>query len=156
MKFLVEILVRAFVPSIAVLVFSALVPKPSPAAPHCRATGHLPDPVCTPGEVLPLGKDVLCSQRTRERRAVAESERREVFASYGLRDDGSYVLDHRVPLCLGGTNGRGNLWPQREWEALDKDRVESRLCRLVCAGKLGLEEARAVFEGDWEADGGEW
>ena len=118
--------------------------------PRCLSHGHMPDGVCSPGDVLTSDKGILCGQSSRERRAVTESERREVFEAYRLRDDGDYVLDHRVPLCLGGSNGFRNTWPEWRDQSEEKDRLEASLCRAVCAGRVRLEVAQSVFLGDWE------
>lgn len=64
-----------------------------------------------------------------------------------------YELDHLVPLQLGGhPRDRHNLVLQ-PWEgpegARAKDVVETRTKRLVCAGKLSLEKARACMASDW-------
>lgn len=65
-----------------------------------------------------------------------------------------FELDHRVPLALGGhPRNRQNLQLQ-PWEGKDgakvKDRLERRLQRLVCAGKLLLDDARRAIYVDWQ------
>ncbi len=63
-----------------------------------------------------------------------------------------YTDDDRVPICLGGDNASPlNHWPQPLVEAEQKDRLERRLCRAVCAGRISLPAAQAVFLGDWRA-----
>lgn len=37
------------------------------------------------------------------------------------------------------------------WEAEQKDRLERRLCHAVCAGRISLKAAPAIFLGDWRA-----
>ena len=67
-----------------------------------------------------------------------------------------YEEDHRVPLELGGApRNPANLWPQT-WAgplgAHQKDRLENAVRKDVCAGKIGLEAAQAVFLGDFWAE----
>lgn len=63
-------------------------------------------------------------------------------------------VDHLIPLELGGSNRISNLWPERldgEWNAHEKDELEGRLHRLVCAGKVDLETAQRAIATDWIA-----
>jgi hypothetical protein len=46
-----------------------------------------------------------------------------------------FLLDHRYPLCAGGTDTVANLVWQPKDLSYDKDRLERELCRLKCAGK---------------------
>lgn len=65
-----------------------------------------------------------------------------------------FELDHRIPLALGGapTDPR-NLELQPWDEASEKDAVEGCLARAVCAGKVGLDEARRRIWRDWRRVG---
>jgi hypothetical protein len=59
-----------------------------------------------------------------------------------------YEIDHLIPLCLGGSDDFSNLWPQprRSIEPIcnaeAKDRLERRLCDMVCAGQIDLGAAQ--------------
>lgn len=63
--------------------------------------------------------------------------------------------DHLISLELGGnpTNPK-NLWPQ-PWfgpmNAHDKDVLENRLHKMVCAGQVPLSEAQHAIATDWVA-----
>lgn len=59
---------------------------------------------------------------------------------------GAYELDHIVPLCLGGSNSLDNLQLQPWPEAKEKDELEAKACRMVCAGEVSIEEARSWFK----------
>lgn len=61
--------------------------------------------------------------------------------------------DHRVPLSAGGhPTNPANLWPE-SWTgvrgARAKDRLEDAVHRDLCAGRITLDAARAIFLGDW-------
>jgi hypothetical protein len=63
-----------------------------------------------------------------------------------------YELDHVIPLTLGGAprdpaNLSLQLWP----EARVKDKLEVKLNRLVCSGKMPLSDAQACIHTDWRA-----
>ena len=113
----------------------------------------LPDPIMTPGEVMTGDLDVVCHQRTRERRRVPTSRCDAVFRAYSIPDTPlarySYECDHLVPLALGGSNTAANLWPQPNVEAARKDLLEVEMQRLVCAGTLPLPEAQRKIADDW-------
>ena len=65
-----------------------------------------------------------------------------------------FELDHRIPLALGGApSALTNLELQPWDEAGEKDAVEACLSRAVCAGKIGLDEARRRIWGDWRHAG---
>ena len=113
----------------------------------------LPDPIMTPGEVATSDLNVVCHQRTRERRSVPTSRCDAVFRAYSIPDTPlarySYECDHLVPLALGGSNAAANLWPQPNVEAARKDRLEVEMQRLVCAGTLPLPQAQREIADDW-------
>jgi hypothetical protein len=81
------------------------------AASGCRR-GRLPDRRCTPGATFNVGAAQVCvsgySQRVRN---VPASEKRQVYAEYGIRthSSGQYEVDHLIPLELGGSNSIRNL-----------------------------------------------
>jgi hypothetical protein len=60
-----------------------------------------------------------------------------------------YELDHRIPLCMGGSNDRSNLQLQTWDEAKRKDEDEIALCELVQRGVLTCEEAQTTMR-DWD------
>jgi cytochrome c-type biogenesis protein CcmH/NrfF len=65
---------------------------------------------------------------------------------------GAMILDHVVPLCLGGPPADpSNLQLQDLAESKRKDRIELKLCCLVCSGQLPLAEAQAAIAEDWRA-----
>lgn len=113
----------------------------------------LPDPIMTPGEVMTSDLDVVCHQRTRERRRVPTSRCDTVFRAYNIPDTPiarySYECDHLVPLALGGSNAAANLWPQPNAGAARKDVLEAEMQRLVCAGTLPLPQAQHEIADDW-------
>ena len=68
---------------------------------------------------------------------------------------GEYELDHIIPLEVGGNpQDRSNLALQPwygEGSAVEKDRLENQLHRLVCNGEMGLIDAQKCIAEDWHA-----
>jgi hypothetical protein len=77
--------------------------------------------------------------------------KRRMLRQAGLKpsEGANYELDRFVPLALGGhPRSLENLWLQPwagEWSAKHKDRLERSLQVAVCAGKVSLSAARALF-----------
>jgi len=66
-----------------------------------------------------------------------------------------YELDHIIPLDLGGAPlDRRNIQLQ-PWggacNARQKDALEVKLSRMVCAGEITLAEAQSANAADWQA-----
>jgi hypothetical protein len=126
-----------------------LIPSPRPA--------WLPDPATCPGDVLPgVSRDDTCNPGYAKRvRDVPESVKRAVLIRDGhdpVIDKSLFEIDHRVPLAIGGANTLKNLHAEA-WDgpfnAHMKDRAEFRAYKLVCRGVLTIEQAQAIFKGDW-------
>lgn len=54
---------------------------------------------------------------------------------------GEFKIDHFIPLCMGGSNSRTNLWPQHRTVYEITDEMEMRLCELMAAGNMLQAEA---------------
>lgn len=87
--------------------------------------------------------------------SFTNSLKRLQMKQYGYtgRDPREFEEDHLIPLCLAGAaQDPANLWPQQrfgEWNADRKDKLETRLCRLACDGKVALHEAQHEIAEDW-------
>lgn len=120
-----------------------------------------PDPSLTPGAVrTDVPPSAACTTKWgKDERAVTESMKRRVFRSYGFplgnKDPRCPCeADHRVPRELLGADVAENLWIEQyfgPWNAHMKDRLENRVHREVCSGRMTLDEGQAVFLGDWQA-----
>ncbi len=69
----------------------------------------------------------------------------------GLAPRAGFERDHRVPLCLGGSDTRDNVWYEPIAEALKKDVAERNACHHACAlGPRAIASAREDFAtGNW-------
>jgi hypothetical protein len=117
-----------------------------------------PDRAQTPGAVRPMTQEAICATAWgRDARKVTLAMRRTVFARQGIAwaNRQAYEVDHLIPRSLGGADALENLWAQpgpgwvRGTAAYYKDRLEVRLERLVCAGRVNLDDARVAMVNDW-------
>jgi hypothetical protein len=121
----------------------------------------LNDLTVTPGQIDPThDRAFLCSPafRTGSIRNVTKSTKWKVCDEYGIaRKECNKVnveIDHLVPLEDGGTNDISNLWAQPRLPrpaALDKDILENKIKREVCAGRMDLPTAQHRLMNDWYA-----
>lgn len=104
-----------------------------------------PDPQLTPGSLC----DQPNSRRYPERipyceRHVSKSTKWQVIETYNRelrfqierRDRQQFKIDHRIPLCAGGSNRPDNLWPQHESVYRITDPLEGLACEKMARGRL--------------------
>ncbi len=124
----------------------------------------MPDPKLTPGATSALASKQLCDPKfhTTSVRNVPESEKRQVYARYGMANHkgacakAGCEVDHLISLELGGSNDIKNLWPEPYAPAPNahqKDVVENWLHRQVCsvASAIPLKDAQHQIATDWFA-----
>ncbi len=125
----------------------------------------LPDPELTPGVSVRITVRALCHKKWgRDARHVTAAMKRSVFKKYGLsgNDDPACLtdahgrhceIDHLISRELGGADVVKNLWPQpygsQPYNAVRKDRVENRLHKEVCAGRISLRRAQHEIKTDY-------
>ena len=126
----------------------------------------LPDHKRTPGATNPdvtqenIHQTICVSGWTRTIRPPASYTnklKKQQLAEYHYKDKrlADYEEDHLISLQLGGhPSDPKNLWPEPyhiKCGARVKDVVENKLKRMVCDGKLSLEEAQRAIATDWIA-----
>jgi hypothetical protein len=119
----------------------------------------LPDPQCTPGAVLTDATlAMICrpgfAASQRPPKSYTEPLKRADMRAYGLTGQrlGDYVLDHLVPLELGGAGySPANLWIQSTRAGHEKDEVENALTAAACSGRIPLRRAQQEIARNWYA-----
>jgi hypothetical protein len=130
------------------------------------ADGSQPDPVLTPGTLNPAVTQenidqTIChpgwSQTIRPSTSYIRRLKLTTMRAYHypLRDWKIYIMDHRVPLEVGGhPTDPLNLWTQPiiapdGWNDALKNRLEDDLHRKVCLRQVTLAYAQSEFLQDW-------
>ncbi|KUN01787.1 hypothetical protein AQI95_29300 [Streptomyces yokosukanensis] len=124
----------------------------------------LPDPACTPGDLNPdvtqstIGSTICVSGWTatvRPPSSYTTALKKKQIVEYGYSDTSlsDYEEDHFVPLELGGApRSEQNLWPEPHYgneTSADKDSVENKLKKAVCADEVSLTDAQKAMMTDW-------
>jgi hypothetical protein len=116
-----------------------------------------PIPSLTPGATDPRVTQATISQTicktgyTKTVRNVSTQTKHRVYTEYEIATSSqhNYVIDHLVPLEVGGSNAIENLWPEAKADAKTKDKIEGALHARVCSGAVDLTTAQRAFESDW-------
>ncbi|WP_327434160.1 hypothetical protein [Streptomyces sp. NBC_01236] len=134
------------------------------AATCSQAYLPLPDPSCQPGDLNPdVTQDTIDSTicvsgwtaTVRPSSSYTTALKKKQIVEYGYTDTSTsdYEEDHFVPLELGGSPKSAlNLWPEPEYgtkTAANKDTVENKLKKAVCAGTVSLTDAQDAIIADW-------
>jgi hypothetical protein len=126
----------------------------------------IPDAAKTPGLARAgLSKKTICATKWgKDERHVTQAMKDQVFALYGYSgyQDKRCVpdahgktceIDHLISREVGGADDVSNLWPEAygstPWNAHLKDKLENRLHKEMCAGKITLQAARDSLTKDW-------
>lgn len=80
-------------------------------------------------------------------RDVPEAVKRKVLDDVGIpkAERKNYVVDHKIPLELGGTNDISNLQAETIAAGKAKDKLERELTAKVRAGAMPLAEAQKIL-----------
>lgn len=83
----------------------------------------------------------------RTARHVTRSDRNAVLSAAGIPAEQRkfYVVDHIIPLELGGTNDLSNLQPQLKADGRKKDRVENFLASQVRKRRMTVADAQRAI-----------
>jgi hypothetical protein len=112
-----------------------------PSQPDSRLTpGHLcqvPDSYRYPEKIKYCERNVSTDQKQR----IIDTY--DATFGYGIRHQNrqSFKIDHYIPLCMGGSNERSNLWPQHESIYRQTDALEGLLCEKMKYGKIKQVDA---------------
>jgi len=111
------------------------------------------NPIMTPGATdlrvtqATIGQTICTRGYTKGVRNVSNQTKHRVYVAYGISrsQQRKYVIDHLIPLEVGGSNDITNLWPEPKADAKIKDKLENRLHASVCNGSIPLAAAQAQF-----------
>jgi len=123
------------------------------------AAAATPDPAKTPGATngavtqATVTATICIKGYASSVRSVTNATKQQVFAAYGISRSAErgYVIDHLIPLEVGGANVVANLWPEPKAESKVKDKEENALHTDVCRGDLTLADAQRIAVGPVDA-----
>lgn len=120
----------------------------------CHSTNTYPDRNCTPGDILDVDMLIICRPGyATNARNVSDTLKDQVYQNYGInKSTGNTVIDHMIPLELGGSNSILNLWPESAIPYpgfYQKDNVENYLHDRVCDGTIPLSIAQYEINNNW-------
>jgi hypothetical protein len=99
--------------------------------------------ICTPG----------WAKAVRPPTSYTEKLKRELVADFA-GDPRVYELDHVIPLAVGGHPTDPRNLALQPWDGEDgahsKDVVEVRVKRLICVGRITLDQGQQCFVDGWK------
>ena len=117
-------------------------------APATLEFPFVPDPTMTVGSLCSPKEPDYSERRYPEqiaycKRTVSSQLKREIYEAYGVPPHcrSEYTIDHFIPLSIGGTNRRENLWPEHKDVKNLRKNLELDLFEDVRDGKLTQSEA---------------
>jgi hypothetical protein len=125
---------------------------PPPQQAPTLAFPFIPDSQSTPGS--------LCSKRDRDYkqdrytekipycgRNVASSLKRDIYDDYGISPNcrKEYTIDHFIPLAIGGSNRRENLWPEHKSIKALRQNLEMDVYNEIRTGAISQAEALQII-----------
>jgi len=116
---------------------------------------NVPNPNITPGEVITTNKHLVCMKGfSKMIRRTTYEMKRKTYQAYEIRNTKANKIDHLVPLSLGGADSMKNIWPTdfntKNYTADDKDRLELKIRKLVCSGKMSVQKGQKLFMRNWQ------
>ena len=108
------------------------------------------------GPAMPVTPGALCSPQNKDykefvygihkcSRNFGKGDKTAVAAPYGITSQGDwkkYKFDHLIPLSIGGSNSRRNVWPLvLGTPGAAKEALEQTAFNLLSSGKINQEEA---------------
>lgn len=111
-------------------------------------TPEKPDPEVTTGELCDRGNADFEGYRYKQkiaycRRNVEPSLKAEIYEEYGVKKSAriNYTIDHFIPLSIGGSNSRVNLWPEHKKIKALRANLETEVFEAVRDGHMTQEDA---------------
>ena len=108
----------------------------------------VPDFNSSPGHLCTEEDDDFSEYRYDEQivycaRDVSSASKKKIYKEYGIDQSQrrKYTIDHIIPLSIGGSNSRSNLWPEHKEVKATRPDLEYELFLDLKAGKITQRNA---------------
>jgi hypothetical protein len=137
---------RSFV-LVLILITSGLVQASDkfPKGPNPNST---PGSICENSPVRRYPENIIYCERnvdTQLKNQIIKSYDEEFGYSIRSMNRGDFKIDHFIPLSIGGSNSRDNLWPQHKSIYTITDPLEHELSNKIVEGRILQAEAIRVI-----------
>lgn len=117
----------------------------------------IPDPSMTEGSLCsPKDPDFQRYRYDEQipycKRNVSRGDKKDIYRAYGVPREcqKEYTIDHFIPLSIGGTNHRDNLWPEHKSIKALRQHLEEDLYKKISQGEITQGEAvRIITDAKW-------
>jgi hypothetical protein len=106
---------------------------------------QLPNTVLTPGDIVPNFKINVISM-TLDSVSYLKSVKVCNLYKVSIKNN---IVDHLIPVALGGSDSIINLWPQSYKDYIKKNQLELKLYNEVCSHLMTLQTAQYVLTHNW-------
>jgi len=119
---------------------------------ECKLTNRMPDPICTPGEILPVPQIGLCSPDYPNMAVIDDTTALEVYKRYGITDTTNWNLVFYIPIRLGGGTGMNNIYPiSNDYPGYaEREIAVDRLYTQLCTNGMPIEVAQDIITRTWQ------
>lgn len=109
-----------------------------------------PDLNLTPGQLCAVADEIRYPEKIKYcERDVTTFTKQSIILTYDAKlgynirnqNRAAFKIDHYIPLCMGGSNERQNLWPQHQSIYKHTDPLEGLLCEKMKYGKIKQADA---------------
>lgn len=109
-----------------------------------------PDTNLTPGQLCAVADEIRYPEKIKYcERDVSTFTKQSIILTYDAKlgynirnqNRAAFKIDHYIPLCMGGSNERQNLWPQHQSVYKHTDPLEGLLCEKMKYGKIKQADA---------------
>lgn len=111
-----------------------------------------PDPQMTPGDLCTTHDPDFKEFRYQENipycyRSVSSSTKKQIYVDYSIPTQCKkrFTIDHFIPLSLGGSNSKLNLWPEHVYVKATRQNLENQLYWDIRGGKITQAEAIEII-----------
>jgi hypothetical protein len=127
---------------------------------ECKLVNGQPDILCTPGSIVQVPSDGLCSETYLQSEIsipIDEQTILNIYSRYGIVNTDGWSIQHKIPIILGGSNDITNLYPMTAEPRpgyIERDKAAQKLKQLMCDKKISLEVAQYTIQNTWQASKG--